>query len=28
VIFFVMLWPFAHWVSRMERRAIIGSNRK
>jgi polar amino acid transport system permease protein len=26
VIFFIMLWPFSHWVSRMERRAIIGSN--
>ncbi|MCC2613682.1 amino acid ABC transporter permease [Neorhizobium sp. Rsf11] len=28
VIFFVMLWPFSHWVSRMERRAIIGSNQR
>lgn len=26
LIFFVMLWPFSHWVSRMERRAIVGSN--
>jgi len=26
VIFFIMLWPFSHWVSRMERRAIIGRN--
>lgn len=23
VIFFIMLWPFSHWVSRLERRAII-----
>lgn len=26
LIFFIMLWPFSHWVSRLERRAIIGSN--
>ena len=24
VIFFIMLWPFSHWVSRLERKAIIG----
>jgi polar amino acid transport system permease protein len=24
VIFFVMLWPFSRWVSRLERKAIIG----
>lgn len=28
VIFFIMLWPFSRWVSRMERRAIIGSNQR
>lgn len=28
LIFFIMLWPFSHWVSRMERRAIIGSNQR
>jgi polar amino acid transport system permease protein len=28
VIFFIMLWPFSHWVSRMERRAIIGNNQR
>lgn len=27
-IFFIMLWPFSHWVSRMERRSIIGSNQR
>jgi len=28
LIFFIMLWPFSHWVSRMERRAIIGSTQR
>ncbi|MFC7398071.1 amino acid ABC transporter permease [Chelatococcus sp. GCM10030263] len=28
VIFFVMLWPFSHWVSRLERQAIIGSAKR
>jgi polar amino acid transport system permease protein len=28
VIFFVMLWPFAHWVSRLETQAIIGSAKR
>lgn len=28
VIFFIMLWPFSRWVSRMERHAIIGSNQR
>jgi polar amino acid transport system permease protein len=28
VIFFIMLWPFSHWVSRMERKAIIGRNER
>jgi polar amino acid transport system permease protein len=23
VIFFVLLWPFAHWISRLEKRAIV-----
>jgi polar amino acid transport system permease protein len=28
VIFFLMLWPFSHWVSRLERQAIIGSAKR
>lgn len=28
VIFFLMLWPFSHWVSRLERKAIIGGTER